>query len=386
MTWLRWATLGAAILPFICYLLIIFAARNFYRHHNSTPRDFAPPVSVLKPVHGLEPEAYENFASFCRQDYPEYEVLFAVTNEHDPAIPVIRRIIADFPALTIRLIVGPEKIGSNDKVNKLCEMARAARHNLLVLSDADIRVGPGYLRSVAAPFRDARVGVVTSMFTGLPVHSLLPELEAVYLSTDFMPAVLIARRFEGVRFALGATIGITRENLEEIGGFERLANDAADDYQLGYRTAARGRRVELVDASVKTWCCLGSLREFFVQRLRWAIMARQARPWGYVGLVLTQGLPWTILGVTAAPTRLVATIFIAAYLIFRMATVWTVGVWGLHDELLKRRWWLVPLWDAFAFAIWLISLFWSRVRWQGVEYRVSGGRLIPIVRHPEKAR
>ncbi len=382
LTWLRWATLGAAVLPSVSYLLIIFAARGFYLRHNSVPRDFTPPVSVLKPVHGLDPEAYENFASFCRQDYPEYEILFAVTNEQDPAIPVIRRIIADFPSLSIRLIVAPEKIGSNDKVNKLCGMARAARHDLLVLSDADIRVGADYLRSIAVPFRDAQVGLVTSMFTGLPMRSLLPELEAVYLSTDFMPAVLIARQFEGVRFALGATIGITRENLEEIGGFEALANDAADDYQLGYRTAARGRRVELVDASVKTWCCLTSPRQFFVQRLRWAIMARQARPWGYVGLIFTQGLPWTILGVMASPTRPVAAMFIAAYLIFRLAGVWTVGVWGLRDELLKRRWWLVPLWDAFAFAVWLISIFWSRVRWQGVEYRVAGGRLIPIVRRP----
>ena len=209
LTWFRWAILGAAILPSLSYLLIIFAARSFFRRHSRAPRDFTPPVSVLKPVHGLDPEAYENFASFCRQDYPEYEVLFAVTNEQDPATPVIRKLIADFPALPIRLVVAPEKIGSNDKVNKLCAMARAARHNLLVLSDADIRVGPGYLRSVAAPFRDAKVGAVTSIFTGLPVRSLWPELEAVYLSTDFMPSVLMARQLEGVHFALGATVAIT---------------------------------------------------------------------------------------------------------------------------------------------------------------------------------
>ena len=158
LTCLRWAILGAAILPSLSYLLIIFAARSFFRRHNAAPRDFTPPVSILKPVHGLDTEAYENFASFCRQDYPEYEVLFAVTNEQDAATPVIRKLIADFPELPIRLVVTPEKIGSNDKVNKLCGLARAARYDLLVLSDADIRVGPGSLRSVAAPFRDAQVG------------------------------------------------------------------------------------------------------------------------------------------------------------------------------------------------------------------------------------
>jgi len=382
LTGLRWAILAAAILPSLCYLLIIFAARSFFRRHNAAPGDFTPPVSVLKPVRGLDPEAYENFASFCRQDYPQYEILFAVTNEQDAAIPVIRKLIADFPGLPIRLLVTPEKIGSNDKVNKLCGLARAARHNFLVLSDADIRVGPGYLRSVAAPFRDPQVGVVTSMFTGIPVRSLWPELEAISLSTDFMPAVLMARQLEGVHFALGATVAIRREGLAEIGGFEALADEAADDYELGRRTAARGHRVELVDASVKTWCSLQSLREFFIQRLRWAIMARQARPLGYVGYIFAQGLPWTVLAVLVAPTRLLAGSFVAAYLILRMAAMWTMGIWGLHDDLLKRRWWLVPLWDAFAFVLWVISLFWSRVRWQGVVYRVSGGRLIPVARPP----
>jgi ceramide glucosyltransferase len=189
----------------------------------------------------------------------------------------------------------------------------------------------------------------------------------------------MARELEDVHFALGASVAVRRESLAEIGGFEALANEAADDYELGYRIAARGHRVELVDATVKTWCTSRSLYEFFLQRLRWAIMARQARPLGYLGLIFTQGLPWTVLAMILAPTRLLAGSFAAAYLILRMAAVWSMGVWGLHDDLLKRRWWLVPLWDAFAFVIWLNSLVWSRVRWQGVEYRVSGGRLIPVV-------
>jgi ceramide glucosyltransferase len=374
----RWVILGTAIAPSLFYLLVIFSARSFYGHHNAAPRDFTPPVSLLKPVHGLDPEAYENFASFCRQDYPQYEILFGVTNEQDPAIPVIRQLIADFPQLPIHLMLVAEKRGSNDKVNKLCALARAARHNLLVLSDADIRVGPGYLRSMVAPFCDAKVGAVTSMFTGIPAHTLWPELEAISISTDFMPAVMIARQLEGVRFALGATIGIRRECLEEIGGFEALADEAADDYALGSRTAARGHRVELVDASVKTWCCLRTLPDFFRQRLRWAIMARQSRPLGYVGLIFAQGLPWAILAAIVSPTYVLAASYLAAYLILRMAVVWGSGIRGLHDDLLKRRWWLVPFWDAFAFALWLISIFWNRVRWRGVVYRVSRGRLIRV--------
>ena len=377
-TWLRWAILGAPIVPAACYLITVFGAYTFFRRLRAAPRDFTPPISILKPVHGLDPEAYENFASFCRQDYPQFEILFAVASDQDPATPVIRKLIADFPVVPIRLLVAPAKLGANDKVNKLCAMARAARNDLLVLSDSDIRVGAGYLRSIAAPFRDPQVGLVTSLFTGIPMRSLWPELEAICLSTDFMPAVLLARQFEGVRFALGASIAVTRENLAGIGGFEGLADQAADDYQLGYRTAARGRKVELVDASVKTWCCPPGLREFFAQRLRWAIMARQARTLGYFGLVITQGLPWTVLAMLVSPTPAWAAGFAAAYLATRMAAVWTIGIWGLRDELLVRRWWLVPVWDAFAFVLWLVSLFCSQVRWQGMQYRVSGGRLIPV--------
>ena len=170
---------------------------------------------------------------------------------------MIRKLIADFPALPIRLLVGPEKIGSNDKVNKLCAMARAARHDLLVLSDADIRVGPGYLRSVAAPFRDAKVGAVTSLFTGhshalafAGVGGRLPQ-HRFHARRPDGPASWKACASPWARRS-----AITRESLAEIGGFEALVDEAADDYELGYRIAARGHRVELVDATVKTWCCL----------------------------------------------------------------------------------------------------------------------------------
>ncbi len=376
--WLRWAILGTAILPSLWYLFIVLLAAKFYRRHNSSPRDFTPPLSLLKPVHGLDPEAYENFASFCHQDYPEYEIIFAVSSELDPSTPVIRNLMADFSAIPIRLIIGAEKLGANDKVNKLCAAARTARFNIMVQSDADIRVGPGYLRAIAAPFRDPKVGAVTSFYTGITKPSLWPEMEAIYLSTDFMPSVLMARELEGVHFGLGATIAVTRLSLAEIGGFEALADDAADDYELGYRIAARGHRVELVDGSVRTWCCHSNLTEFFVQRLRWAIMARQARPLGYLGLIFTQGLPWTVAAAILAPTHLLSASFVAAYLVLRLSAVWTMSVWGLRDNLLKRRWWLVPLWDVFAFVVWFSSLIWSRVRWQGVDYRVADGRLIPV--------
>jgi ceramide glucosyltransferase len=375
---LRWLVLAVALAPSFYYVYVIYAARKLYRRLDAMPRDFTPAVSVLKPVHGLDPEAYENFASFCRQDYPQFEILFAVSSEQDPGAAPIRKLIADFPHLPIHLLVVDRQPGSNDKVNKLCAMARAAQHELLVLSDADTRVGPGYLRSLAAPFRDPNVGAATSLYTGIPMPSLWPEMEAISIGTDFMPAVIVAQQLQGVQFALGATIAVRHECLEEIGGFEALTEEAADDYVLGNRVAARGHRVELVDGSVKTWCCLTRLTDFFTQRLRWAIMARQSRSRGYLGLIFTQGLPWTILAAFVAPTRRVAVGFFVAYVVLRLAVVWRVSWLALRDETAKRQWWIVPFWDVFAFIVWMCSLVWNRVRWRGAVYRVAGGRLIPI--------
>ncbi len=361
------------------YLAVVLAALRFFRRSKYAGDEFTPPVTLLKPLRGLDPEAYENFASFCRQDYPEYEVLFAVASEQDPVTATIQKLIEDFPHLPVRLLVVSQRWGSNDKVNKLCGLEPAAQHSILIVSDGDIRVGPGYLRAIAAPFRDSRVAAVTSLYTGISPGNLWPTLEGINLSVDFMPAVLVARLLEGVRFALGATIAVRRERLAEIGGFESLASVAADDHDLGRRLWAHGHRVELVNAGVQTVCSAGSWHDFFEHHLRWAIMNRQSRPWGYFGYVITLGLLWALAATILAPTRSVALAFVAAYSLLRVTAAWVVGVRGLRDPLLKRRWWLVPLWDACAVVIWLTSLFGSRIRWRGVEYHVMGGELVPAV-------
>ena len=384
LTWVRWAVLAAAVFPSFYYLGVIIAARRFFNRPEQAPRDFTPPVSVLKPVQGLDLDAYENYSSFCRQNYPQYEIVFGVSSEQDPAVPEIRKLIADFPQIPIRLVVVREGHGSNDKVSKLCGLAPAARYELLIVSDGDIRVGPDYLRTVVAPFRGAQVGAVTSLYAGIPSRSLWSKLEAVNLSTDFMPSVLLARQVEGVRFALGATMAVRRKALEEIGGFEALADVAADDHYLGRQIAAHGHQVELVDGTVKTMCSVKNRGEFFDHHLHWVVMGRQARPAGYFGYGFTLGLPWTILAVLLAPTWVVACGYVAAYLILRAGVAWTVGVRGLHDPLVKRQVWLVPLWDAFAFVFWLTSHFSNRIRWRGTEFSVARDRMIPTATHDDR--
>jgi ceramide glucosyltransferase len=359
-------------------LAATYCAWDFFRRRCEPSTGFAPPVSILKPLKGLECEAYENLASFCRQDYPEYEILFAVDDERDSAIPIIEKLIRDFPSVPIRLLVGSAISGSNNKVAKLCRLLPAARHELLVMSDSDIRVKPDYLRCVVSPFCDPSVGAVTCLYRGMTNSNLWAELEDLNLTTDWLASTLVARKLEGVNFALGATIAVSRSRLAEIGGFEALADCAADDYELGRRIAARGYRVELAPCEVQTLCASGTARQFFLHHLRWDVVIRHCRPWGYAGQLFTKGLPWSLTAAMVAPSRLAAIGYLVIPLAARLAMAFSFGAYGMKDPLVRRRWWLIPLHDAVEFFIWMVALFSNRVSWRESKFSVWQGRLIPV--------
>lgn len=375
---LRWALLAIAVVPVVYYLAATFCAWGFFRPPPAASRDFTPPLSLLKPVKGVEGAAYENLSSFCRQNYPEYEILFAVDDESDPAIPVIESLIRDFPGVPMRLVVGLSIHATNNKVAKLCRLLPEARHELLVMSDGDTRVRPDYLRIVAAPFRDPGVGAVTCLYRGMTSPNLWSELEALHLSTDWLASTLVARKLEGVKFALGATIAIPRSRLAEIGGFEGLADCAADDYELGRRVAASGYRVELTPGAVEAFCASRNARQFFSHHLRWGVVIRQCRPLGYIGQFFTKGLPWSIAAALAAPSRPVACACLVILLAARLAMAFTFGAYGLRDPIVRRRWWLIPLHDALEFCLWVVALFSNRVSWRDSKFYVRRGRLVPI--------
>lgn len=209
-----------ACLPFVYYLLAIYASWIFPSGRSGSTfkrRDLAlPPASILKPVHGVNWQNYENFASFCRQDYPVYEVLFCVGNSQDPAIPIVEKLIQDFPDVSIRLLVGTTVLGASDKVNKLCRLAREARYDFLVASDADIRVGPDYLQLAIAPLLDPSVGMVTSLFRGIPDENLVSRIDAAGAMATFCANAALSCVLEGVRFVLGTTLAIRRETLADL--------------------------------------------------------------------------------------------------------------------------------------------------------------------------
>jgi len=375
----RDALLILAATPLVYYALAILVAVQFFRKQRARPLpEYSPPVSLLKPVRGVDFGSYENFVSFCQQDYLEYEILFAVNDDRDPAVPLIQRIVEEFPERRIRLLVGAEHLGANRKVNKLAWLAREARHDVLVLTDGDVRVVPRYLREVVAPLADRKIGAVTSFYRAIAEKSLWAELEAVGASSDFFAGVLMAGWTEGIRFALGASIATTKEWLGKIGGFEVFADALADDYEVGQRIAKAGGEVVLSREAVWTMYPAQTLGSFWNHQVRWARTVRLCRPLSYVGLLFTQGLPWALLTAIVAPAKWIAGVYLVAYLILRFAMAWTVGIWGVRDEVLRRKVWLVPLYDAIHFVVWLASFGSNHIRWGNVEYVIRKGRMVLI--------
>jgi ceramide glucosyltransferase len=382
---LRLAVLVLAVGPLVYYLLSIYCTVEYFRMlRRLPPRDdsYAPPVSILKAVRGVDQGAYENFASYCRLDYPEYELVFAMADTHDPVIPVIEKLQRDFPERTIRFVTDVARVGENNKVNSLCRLVRAAGYDLLVMTDSDVRVERDYLREVVAPFADKSVGAVTSFYRCAGGGTLAADLDMLGMSMDSVPGALVARRLEGkVQFAFGWTMATTKERLAEIGGWEAMANHHSDDFELGNRIAGNGHRVELMREPVWMVFPKQNFGEFLRHEMRLAVGLRNVRPAGYAGMAFTHGLPWAILaaGVALASgwTDLAAA-YIAAYLVLRVGLAYAAGVWGLGDRNIAAKLWLVPVRDAISALVWFAGFFTDRIRWRGLEYRVRNRLLEPV--------
>lgn len=375
----RAASLLLALAPLCYYFVAILAAIRFFRRERdkSLP-NFHPPVSVLKPVRGVDFASHENFSSFCRQDYPDYEILFCVNDLSDPAVPVIHKVMAEFPKNRIRMLTDAAKLGTNQKVNNLVLLAKEAQHEILVQSDGDVRVGPNYLRELASPFADQTVGVLSCFYRSIAQENLGAELEAIGAASDFIAGALVADWKEGVTFALGASVATTKTWLSKIGGYESFVNLLADDYEIGHRVHRVGGKVLLSREIVWTMYPAQTLRGFWEHQVRWARTVRVVRPFSFLGLLVTHGLPWAILAALVAPTAIIAAAYLISYLILRLTVAWVVGVWGIGDDVVRRKLWLVPFRDAIHFLVWLAGFTSNRVNWGGVEYDIRGGKMTPF--------
>jgi ceramide glucosyltransferase len=347
------------------------------------PESELPPVSIFKPLKGIDPEIWESFCSHCEQDYPQshIQLIFGVSNPRDPAIEVVRKLQAKYPNLRIELIVCDRLLGANIKVSNLVQMLPAARHEILLVNDGDIRVPADYLRRVIPPFNDPSVGLVTCLYRGVAAPTLGSRLEAVGIGTDFVPGVLSARFLEkGLRFGLGSTLAFRRRDLEAIGGFEPLLDYLADDYELGRRIASTltGKKVELSSATVATFLPAYSLRQFFQHQLRWSRTIRDARRWGYAGLLFTFGLPWALVTLVAARGAAWAWGLFVLTFVARLATGVGTAVLVLRDEQVIRNIVLLPLRDLIAPLVWAASFTGNRIHWRGEVFDLKDGRLSRI--------
>ena len=349
------------------------------------PESQFPPVSILKPLKGVDPEIWESFCTHCEQEYPQFQLIFGVNDPGDPAIEIVHKLQAKYPSCAIDLIVCGRVLGANIKVSSLVQMLPSARHELLLVNDSDIRVPSDYLRKVITPLADASVGLVTCLYRAVAGPTLGSRLEALGISTDFVPGVLSARFLEkGLHFGLGSTLAFCRSDLEAIGGFEALLDYLADDYELGRRIAATGKRIELSAAIVETFLPAYTLRQFFRHQLRWSRTIRDARRWGYTGLLFTFGLPWALLTLLAAHGAAWAWLLFTVTFGSRLGVGFAAARVVLNDRRifrseLFRDIFLLPLRDLIAPLVWIASFAGNRIHWRGDSFVLKGGKLIRTI-------
>ncbi|MEH1890045.1 MAG: bacteriohopanetetrol glucosamine biosynthesis glycosyltransferase HpnI [Nostoc sp.] len=354
----------------------IYAAITFWSHPHPIDPEFHPPVTILKPICGLDSYAYENFTSFCQQDYPEYQIIFGVCAYEDPAIEVVEKIIQQFPDVDIHLIVNAQIIGANLKVSNLANAVAAAKHEILIIADSDIRVRKDYLQRVIQPLKDQKVGVVTCMYRSL-AKGWVATLEAIVTSTDFHAGVLVSNQLEGTKFACGSTIVIRKQVLKVIGGFEAIADYLADDFKLGYLPAQKGYKVVLSNYVVDHVLATSTLIDAIRRQIRWARCIRVSRPWGYLGLLFTYGTVASLLLLMAMKGSIAGWTVLIITWVMRLLMGWAVGVNILNDPIAKKFLWVVPLGDLIYFGIWCYGFLGSTIEWRGQRLKLTKeGKLV----------
>lgn len=355
-----------------CLALCRFLQRPLPR----VPPGPAPGFTLLKPVKGLEADTAACLASFLRQDYPTYQILFGVADPCDPVLPLLQQLQDQYPDVPVQVILCPGQLGLNPKVSTLRQLLPHARHDLLVISDSDVLARPDLLRCLAAALQQPGVGLATCLYRSGPAPTLGAALEALTLSADFIPSVAMAFYVEGINFALGAVMALPRPVLDQLGGFAAIADFLADDYQLGYRASQAGWQVLLLPYVVETWSGRENLAGYLAHQLRWARTYRVCRPWGYFAYGITFALPWGLLAWLASGLAPWGGWLALFCLLLRLTVAALAERAGLGGRLPWRTLLLLPLKDLISFGLWILSFLGDTVTWKGKRYRVAqDGRL-----------
>jgi ceramide glucosyltransferase len=380
-------TTAFTVAAMVYYLVAITAARVYIAGRRAPLPAFAPGVSILKSLKGLDPGMLDAFRSHCRQTYTGgYEILFGVSALDDSAVDAVRQLQSEFPECAIHLIECPARLGKNGKVSALAQLVPQARCEYLLVNDSDISVSPRYLERVMANFAPPTpqrfsqthkpIGLVTALYRGRSHGTLGSRLESLGIATDFMPSVLVARMIEGgLRYGLGSTLAVSREALAKIGGFESLVDDLADDYELGERIYNAGYRVALSPEVVETSVPAYDWRGFCDHQIRWFRTVRDARPGGYAGLFFTQGFTLAVLNLIASGISPLSIWMLALCFFLRLAQAMTVGAEVLGDHQVLPSLLLLPLRDFVATGLWIAGFAGNTIVWRGERFTVKDGKL-----------
>jgi ceramide glucosyltransferase len=373
----------AGVLAFagVGYLLAVLWCVRRFATRSIAALGFTPPVSILKPLKGADPQMYESFRSHCLQDYPEFEIIFGVNDANDPAIAEVERLRREFPNIPMQLVVCSEVLGSNRKVSNLVRMLRETRHEHVVINDSDIKVERDYLRKVMAPFVDAKVGLVSALYRAVAGRTLSSAIESLAISTEFPGGILMAINIEhGMHFALGSTLAVTKNSVAAIGGLEVLVDYLADDYELGNRIWRAGYKVELADTVVETFVPDYSFRGMFRHQLRWARTIRDRRSAQYLGLTIVHAIPWALIALLLSGGAMWAWTLLAVTFAVRSINAYVQAADVLHDQKAAGRIWLVPVRDCVALVIWAASFLGSTIAWRDEKFRLKDGKLYPLAK------
>ena len=360
------------------YGYAIYAANKFFAHSPVYDEAFHPAVSILRPICGIDSKTYQNLASFCQQEYPEYQIIFGVQDPQDPSMEVVRQLIKDFANLDIQVTASLYSFGANRKVSNLAHAVTKAKYDILLLADSDVRVEPDYLRRVIQPLSDPAVGVVTCLYRSI-AQGWVTTVEALSTPTEFLPGVLVSTALEGIKFAMGQTIVIRRSVLEEIGGFAAIADYLADDFQLGFLPTQAGYKVVLSDYLIDHVMPQSEIAESIHRQTRWLVGIRASRPWGYIGLIFTHGTVTSLLFLLATGGSVLGWSVLSVAWVMRLAMAWFVGIRCLGDPVAQKLFWLVPLRDGISFVLWGYSLIGNTVEWRDRQFRLTrSGKLIAL--------
>ena len=374
-----------AVAGLVYFLASMIAARAYLRSRRAPLQPFAPGVSVLKSLKGIDPGMLDAFRSHCRQQYAgEFELLFGVSSLDDPAAAAVQLLKTEFPHVEIKLIHCPERLGANGKVSTLFQLAIHARYDYLLINDSDITVSPRYLERVMAAFAPGNspaegppVGMVTALYRGKAHGTLGSRLEALGIATDFMPGVLLSRMIEGgLKYGLGSTLAVRREALEKSGGLLALVDQLADDHQMGVRIVKAGYRIAICNEVVETAIPAYKFRAFIDHQLRWARTVRDASPAGYVGLIFTHGFCWALLNLIASGVSPLGLWLLAMSFFLRLAQAMAVGAEVLGDHQVLPSLWMLPFRDLVQMGIWAAGFAGNTIVWRGERFVLKNGKLV----------